>query len=131
MRLLMRAFVRRVGKISLSVRARRLVNNMSSGSPLSDTRCSIHVPCRVLRNTWYTEKEGRAVRCGPEVGQIGPKWDKFGNYFEIRFSTFWLTEPKCTESDLKNNSEFVPFGANLTHFGLKSDTHALLADGER
>ena len=52
-------------------------------------------------------------------------------FFQIRFSAFWLTEPKCTESDLKNNSEFVPFGANLTHFGLKSDTHALLADGER
>ena len=31
-------------------------------------------------------------------------------FFQIRFSTFWLGEPKCTESDLKKIPEFVPFG---------------------
>ena len=41
-------------------------------------------------------------------------------FFQIRFSTFWLGEPKCTESDLKKIPGFVPFGVNLPHFWSKS-----------
>ena len=54
---------------------------------------------------------------GPKVGQIDPKWYKFGDIF---------TESKCTESDLKI-SGFVPFGvANLTHFRPKSGDPGLV-----
>ena len=57
------------------------------------------------------------TRFGHKVGHIDPKWAKSGDFFQIRFSIFWLGEPKCTESDLKKIPRFVPFGANLTHFG--------------
>ena len=50
-----------------------------------------------------------------KLGQIGPKCDKSGT-FKISFSTFWLNEPKYTETDLKS-PRFVQFGANLTQFG--------------
>ena len=54
------------------------------------------------------------------MDQIDPKWGK-SEFFQIRFSTFWLTEPKCTESYLKKTQIcFVPFGSNLTHLGPKS-----------
>ena len=39
---------------------------------------------------------------------LAPKWVRLDpngtnqGIFQIRFSTFWLGEPKCTESDLKN-----------------------------
>ena len=49
--------------------------------------------------------------------------------FQIIFSTFWLTEPKCTESDLKKS--FVPFGVNLTHFWSKSGDPGPGAGGVR
>ena len=36
--------------------------------------------------------------------------------FKISFSTFWLGEPQCTETDLKQ-IRFVPFAANLAQLG--------------
>ena len=47
------------------------------------------------------------VRFGLKVGQIGPKWDKSGDLFQIRFSTFWRGAPKCTEFDMKKIIGFV------------------------
>ena len=55
----------------------------------------------------------------PQSGSDLPEMGQFREFFQIRFSTFWLSEPKCTESDLKN-SRICPFWANLTHFGPKS-----------
>ena len=53
------------------------------------------------------------------MSDLGPKWVRLvpnrtiPGIFQIRF-----TEPKCTVSDLKKKMlGFVPFGANLTHFG--------------
>ena len=37
--------------------------------------------------------------------------------FKISFSTFWLAEPKCSETDLKKCPRFVPFETNLSKFG--------------
>ena len=37
------------------------------------------------------------------LGQIGPKWDIYLEVFKISVSTFWLGEPKCTETDLKKS----------------------------
>ena len=37
-------------------------------------------------------------------------------------------EPKCTKSDLKKSSGFVPFGANLTHFVPKSGDPGAVAN---
>ena len=44
-----------------------------------------------------------------KLGQIGPKWENLG-HFMIRFSIFWLAEPKYTETDLLK----VP---DLSHLG--------------
>ena len=65
--------------------------------------------------------EDTDVRFVPKVGQFGPKWGKIRDFFQIRFSTFWLTEPKCNECDLEKNPGFIAFGVNLTYFGPKSD----------
>ena len=49
-------------------------------------------------------------------------WPQFGpimDFFCSDVSTFWLGEPKCTETDLKKSLRFVRFGANLTYFGAK------------
>ena len=50
------------------------------------------------------------TRFGPKVGQIGPKWDKFGNFFRSDSVHFDSVEPKCTESDLEKSDS--------SHFGL-------------
>ena len=74
-----------------------------------------------------------------ECPDLGPKWVRLSTngtnpgIFQTRFSTFWVIEPKCIESDLKKYHEpkctetdlkkipgFVPFEANLTHFEPKS-----------
>ena len=46
--------------------------------------------------------EKRDIKLGIELSQIGPKWDKSGT-FKISFRTFWLGEPKCTETDPKKS----------------------------
>ena len=48
----------------------------------------------------------------PNRVRLAPNGTNLG-VFKISFSTFWLAEPKCTETDLKN-FKFVPFEANLT-----------------
>ena len=48
----------------------------------------------------------RGLRFGPKVGQIGNKWDKYG-IFKDQFSTFWLGEPKYTETDLESPRIFT------------------------
>ena len=54
-----------------------------------------------------------------QMTDLGPKWVTFapnGNktgIFQFRFSTFWLGEPKCTESELKKIPGCIPIGANL------------------
>ena len=50
--------------------------------------------------------------------EIGPKWDKSRGFFRSDFSAFGALAPNALKSDLKS-PEFVPFGANLTHFGAK------------
>ena len=47
------------------------------------------------------------------MSQIGPKWDKSGTFLRSVSVHFGgLTEPKCTETDLKTH-RFVLFGANF------------------
>ena len=36
----------------------------------------------------------------PNWVRLAPNWTNLG-LFKISFSTFWLGEPKCTETDLK------------------------------
>ena len=43
---------------------------------------------------------GMSGRVGNTFGEIAPNGINLG-LFKISFSTFWLDEPKCTESDLK------------------------------
>ena len=54
--------------------------------------------------------------------------------FNINFSTDWLTEPNCTETDLESQTVlklilkspgYVPFVANLTQFGDNPDIHGV------
>ena len=59
------------------------------------------------------------VRFGPKVGQIGPNWDKSGDFFSKSHSVHSLIEPKFTEHDLKKSPDLFHLGANLTHFGPK------------
>ena len=47
------------------------------------------------------------TRFGPKVGQIGPKWEKSGAFSDQN------------SVHLARGPGFVPFGANLTHFGAK------------
>ena len=80
-----------------------------------DNWCIRQKVVRLYRRTQIWAQSGSDL---PQMGQIR-------GFFQIRFSTFWRPAPKCTESDLKKIPGFVPFGANLTHFGPKS-VHAVL-----
>ena len=66
-----------------------------------------------LSNYRYSDViSGCRVRGCQIWAQSVSNWPKMGQiqgFFQIRFSTFWLTEPKCTESDLKN----IPDLSNL------------------
>ena len=42
------------------------------------------------------------VSVAPKLVQIGPNGTNLG-LFKIGFSTFWLGETKCTETDLKKS----------------------------
>ena len=60
--------------------------------------------------TWIVWHPGHGCRVWlingldwPEMGQVG--------LLKISFGTFWLPEPKCTETDLKK-SKICPIGAN-------------------
>ena len=60
----------------------------------------------------------RDGRFGSKVGQIGPKWDKSGA-FSDQISVH-LAPPRQMHWNLIWKSHgFVPYGANLTHFGAK------------
>ena len=65
------------------------------------------------------------------LAECGPDWLQMGrDFFQDRFSTFWLVAPKyTTESDLKIPG-FVPFGTNLTLFEPKSGHHAIFILGQ-
>ena len=58
---------------------------------------------------------------------VPPNWARLASngtnlgLLKINFSTFWLGEPKCTETYLKS-PQFVPFGADQTQFGDNPDT---------
>ena len=67
------------------------------------------------------------VRLAPNETNRGLFKNSFSNlgFLKISFSTFWLVEPKCTETDLKNlrllklilmSPSFLPLGANLNQF---------------
>ena len=47
-----------------------------------------------------SEYVSRLPDLAPKWVRLAPKGTNPGN-FQIRFSTFWRTAPKCTESDLK------------------------------
>ena len=65
---------------------------------------------------WY-----RDGRFGSKVDQISPKSDKSGAF---------RGGAKCTEIwSEKAPDLFVPFGANLTHFGAKSTISTVLTSG--
>jgi len=53
------------------------------------------------------------TRCGPKVSQIGSKLDKSGTFSDQISVHFG--------SSRSEKSRFLSFGANLTHFGSKSD----------
>ena len=65
------------------------------------------------------------VRFWAKLGQIGPKWDKPGTFSDkISVGLHCGTvRPNVLKSDLKKFG-FVPFWANLTHFGLNSEVPA-------
>ena len=49
------------------------------------------------------------------LAQGGADWPQIGQILEfsqITFSTFWLTETKCTESDLKKIQDLSHLGPN-------------------
>ena len=46
-----------------------------------------------------TSKQGCQI-CHPKRFRFVPNGTNLG-HFKISFSTFWLGEPKCTETDLK------------------------------
>ena len=55
---------------------------------------------------------------------LAPKWVRLApngtnpGLFQIKFQCIWRGAPNALKSDLKKPG-FVPFGANLTHFGAK------------
>ena len=58
---------------------------------------------------------------------LAPKWVRLatngtnpGFFFRSDFSV--VRSPNALKHDLKKNPGFVPFGANLTHFGAKPTT---------
>ena len=80
--------------------------------------------CGCVPFPWITPHvSGHGGQIWAQSGSDWPQMGQIRGLFQIRFNTFWLTEPKCTESDLKKNHGFVPFGANMTHFGPKSAIH--------
>ena len=44
---------------------------------------------------------GRDIKFGIQIGSDWPKIQTNLGLFKISFSTFWLSEPKCNETDLK------------------------------
>ena len=59
-------------------------------------------------------------RLHPNLVRQAPNKTNLG-LFKISFSTFGLTEPKCTETDLKK-SQICPIQGYLTLFGTNLDT---------
>ena len=53
--------------------------------------------CLHLVNIYHVANQGD--RIGDKLGQFAPNL----RLFKISFSTFWLGEPKCTETDLKKS----------------------------
>ena len=64
------------------------------------TFCEEFYLCFILsriRNLLYlSDSHSRDARFGYKVGQIGPKWDKSGD-FQIRFQCIWRPRAKCIE----------------------------------
>ena len=60
----------------------------------------------------------RDGRFGSKVGQIGPKWDKSGA-FSDQISVHLAPRRQIHWNLIWKSPGFVPFGANLTHFGGK------------
>ena len=58
-------------------------------------------------------------RFGSKVGQIGPKWDKSGT-FSDQISVHLARSSQMYWNLIWKSPGFVPFWANLTHFGAKS-----------
>ena len=62
------------------------------------------------------------------VVRFGSKWVKLAKngrnpgFFQIRFSTFWLGEPKCTESGLKKIQDLSKLGPIWPSLGLTLTT---------
>ena len=77
----------------------------------------------LVHNKWYHKVAGEVFkqatdgRFGSKECQIGPKLDKSGA-FQFRFQCIWRPAPNALKFNLKKPG-FVPFGANLTHFGAK------------
>ena len=55
-------------------------------------KCLLSLPASV---TWISEYVTNKVSLAPNGLNLG--------FFKISFSTFWLTEPKCTKTDLKKS----------------------------
>ena len=65
------------------------------------------------------------VRLRPQIGQIVPQMGEIRDFFRSDLSTFWLTEPKCT-NNWSEKSQISSIGVNLSHFGPKTDIPGLL-----
>ena len=83
-----------------------------------DTMMSIpHYPA-------HSASQGCMYELTPGMVGLAPKWVRLApngtnpGLFQIRFQCIWRGAPKALKSDLKKPG-FVPFGANLTHFGAK------------
>ena len=57
------------------------------------------------------------VTFGIQIGSDWPQMEKNLGVFKISFSTFWLAEPKCTETDLKKYQIYPIWGQSTPIFG--------------
>ena len=71
----------------------------------------------------------RDGRFGYKVGQIGTKWDKSGS-FSDQISEHLARERQMLWNLIRKGPGFVPFGANLTHFGAKPTIPNTTAGGK-
>ena len=86
------------------------------GSPPSESLCNI-TGCHWF-NFVYSDIVTKNQGCYIWT-QSGTDWPHVGqirDFFRSDFSTFWLSEPKCTKILILKCPWFVPFGDNLTPF---------------
>jgi len=76
---------------------------------------------KLLITTFIMLSFHQDVIFGPKMGQIDTKWDKSGTLWRSIFSL----SRNILINDLQKSPIFVPFCANLAHFGPKTENPAL------